>query len=246
MNPHLGMGDYYLEVARGYIPNSFAIHKFGLAEDIDTKISNYNWIDGGAIALQISSTAPADIGVPIQIQGLDENWDLKSVTVVLNGQSPVTIDGVWNRVFRGYNTGSSEFTGFIYVSDDGEGLTGGVAPPLTVRAIIHPENQQTQMAIFTVPEDYSLFITHGWASTTRKQAGAVVVQIFRRDFGGVFRVLHTLALNTSGTNSDHRPYQVPLRLNAKSDIIYRVTTISDNNIGVSCGFHAVLLPDGGR
>lgn len=263
MNPHLGMGDYYLEVARGYIPGAITIHKFGLAEDVDTIDPPATVWDGCNTGLGIakipqytySTTADIDTitssdiadAIDIEVQGLDANWNLTVQTITLTGQLEVLLPIPLLRVFRVKNVGSVDLIGDVYVRTTGSGATAGLpADPASVRAIIHAEDNQTQMAIFTVPMGYSLFITHGWASLARRNATEAVIKIYQRSFGGVFRVLHTLALSSSGSNNDHRPYQVPIELPEKTDITYAVTSVSANDTGVSAGFHGVLLPNGNR
>lgn len=263
MNPHLGMGDYYLEVARGYIPGAITVHKFGSAEDIDTadppatvwdgcndglgisKIPQYTY----STTADIDTITSSDIGdaMDIEVQGLDANWDLTVQTITLNGQLEVLLPIPLIRVFRVKNVGSVDLVGDVYIRTTGSGAAAGLpTDPTSVRAIIHAEDNQTQMAIFTVPMGYSLFITHGWASIARKKDCAIIIKIYQRTFGGVFRILHTLALNVNGTCSDHRPYQVPFELPEKADIAYVVASVSANDAGVSAGFHGVLLPNGNR
>lgn len=263
MNPHLGMGDYYLEVARGYIPGAITVHKFGAAEDIDTgdppatvwdgcnsglsvaKIPDYTYSTTADIDTATSSSISDDMD--IEVQGLDADWNLTVQTITLNGQTDVALSTPLIRVFRVKNVGATSLVGDIYIRTTGSGATAGLPTDTTsVRAIVHGEDNQTQMAIFSVPTGYSLFITHGWASLARKNATEAVIKIYQRSFGGVFRILHTLALASSGSNNDHRPYQVPLELKEKTDITYVVTSVSANDTGVSAGFHGVLLPNGSR
>lgn len=251
---------YYLEVARGNVLDSIAVHKFGAAADIDDgdgdaivwdgccedlagpKIPEYTFSTTADISLLTSSdiTDNADI----EIQGLDASWNLVTQVVTLNGQTDVALPTPLLRAFRMINRGSSDVAGTVYLRTSPTGATGGIPDTSTsVRAIIKDGDNQTQMAIYTVPAGYNLYITHGWASMTRRLAGSAVIKIKRRDEGGVFRVLHTLALNTAGTSSDHRPYTIPLKLPAKTDIIYTVPAVSNDNIGISAGFHGVLIGD---
>lgn len=247
---------YYLDAVRGLVPGTLAVHKFGVAEDINTsegfvdiwdgtaddiggKITDYNWADSAVIG-QISSTVAGDTQT-ISIQGLDTNWDLVVQEVTLNGQTGVALTTPLRRFFRAYNVGSIEFTGFIYISETGTTLSGGRPTNDTkVFGIVHPENQQTEMALFTVPAGYSLYITQGWCHISKSSTTEAIIKIMRRDFEGVFRSLHTLALQTSGSSGDQRPYPVPLRLNEKTDIIYKAQVFS-NSTSVSAGFHGILI-----
>lgn len=254
------ISNFYLEAARGRIDGVRVVHKFGLAESIDTadgvvdiwdgvaadvggKITPYNWIDDGAIDLQISSSSALDVGTEISGQGLDANWDLAEGSVILNGQTPVPIGLQRNRIFRAFNSGPTEHAGVIYVSDLGTATTLGIPDDSSkVRLIIHPESQQTQMALYTVPRGHEMYITHGWANVARvgPSTGQAGVYIFRRTFGGVFRIVHTLNISVAGSSGDHRPYFLPIKFEEKEDIIYRAE-VTANGMAVSAGFHALLI-----
>jgi len=254
--------DYNLEVSRGNVLDTEAVHKFGLAQSIASgdgevdiwdgvndglasKITPYNWIDSGPVDLQISSSSTADVGIEIQGEGLDENWDLARGSVVLDGQNAVSIGLQRNRIHRAYNNSGTPLVGIVYVSDAGTTLVAGVPQDDTkIRAIIHPSSQQTQMALYTVPNGHSLYITHGWANVGRSNvsSGQAGVVIYRRSFGGVFRTVHTLAISVSGSSGDHRPYALPLKFEAKEDLIYRAN-VSANGMAVSAGFHGILIKE---
>lgn len=252
------ISDYYLEASRGTINDVSVVHKFGLAESIDTadgqvdiwdgcaadiggKITDYNWIDS-PVYLQVSSSDDADAGVTFSVQGLDQDWNLITVEITCGGTSGVTIPGVqWRRVFRAYNSGSVDMTGSLFISDNGSALVGGIpTDTTTVRAIVHAHGQQTQMALYTVPAGYDMFITHGWANISKATTAEALVEIYRRAENGVFRIVHTFALQTSGSSGDHRPYQIPLKFSEKEDIIYRATVYT-NGVAISAGFHALLI-----
>jgi len=253
------IADWYLEASRGRIGGIETIHKFGFATNIDTadgvvdiwdgvngnlpsKINPYNWIDG-PVDIQVSSTSAADVGIEISGEGLDENWLKQSGSATLNGQTPVNVGFQRNRIHRAYTSGPVAAQGIVYVSELGTPTTGGVPDDLSkVYMIMHPESQQTQMAVYTVPIDSNLYITHGWANLSKASTTEAVVQIFQREQGGVFRNLHTLSLSTAGSSGDHRPYIVPLKIKGGTDLVYRAQVFS-NNSAVSAGFHGLLIKD---
>jgi len=252
-------GDYMLEASRGNIPGTSTVHKFGLASSIDTgdgvvdvwdgvddtlgtgKIPSYTFSTSADITL-ISSTSAADTQV-VSVQGLDANWDLVEQEVTLTGQTAATLTTALIRVFRVYNAGSVDFAGNIFICTTGTTFTAGVPQTAAnVRAVVKDGDNQTQMAIYTVPRNHTLYITHGWSNLSKPATTEAVVQIFRRPFESVFRVLHTLALQTSGTSSEHRPYMVPLRIPEKTDIVYRAQVYSSAS-AVSAGFHGILVEE---
>jgi hypothetical protein len=249
--------NYYLELARGRIYGATTIHKFGLAEDIDTddgivniwdgmdpdigsKIPNYTY----STTADITTMSSTDVGSScvINVQGLDENWDLVVQRVALNGQSPVLLTVPLIRVFRGYMDCSQKLPNgeHVYIHT-GATLSGGKpTDDSTVRAIIDGYRAQTQMAMYTVPRGYKLYITRGWATTTGKSQGNLIMTIRTRFFGKVWRQLHVVALKASGSTVSDRSYEIPIVFEGQQDLEYLAAT-DTNDAGCSAGFHAMLI-----
>lgn len=115
--------------------------------------------------LQVASTDvdddgdPADTGArTLFIQGLDTNYDLINETVTLNGQVNVLTDESYLRVFKAYvvtvgTTGVNE--GEITVSNNADN---------NVLLSIPAGEGESHAAIFTVPADQTLWITHMFGS----------------------------------------------------------------------------------
>ena len=261
MNPHLGLSDYYLEVARGYVPNAITVHKFGEGDGIDTAdgivdiwdgtsdlvaspIKTYTWSTTADIDT-ISSSNDSDT-MDVEIQGLDENWDLVLQTVTVDGQTKVTLPTPLIRVFRMKNVGTTNILGNLFCYVD-TAIVGGIPTDGSkVRAIIRDGHNQTQMALYSVPRGYSLFIKLGWSTIAGKNTTANIgIFIKVRSFGSVFRELHTTALLSAGNSVSTRPYEIPLKLEEKTDIIYSCG-VTQNDTAVSSGFHGILIPDGSR
>lgn len=253
-------GEFWVAAARGRLEGVKAVHKFGLATNIQTgntpvdvwdgvhgnlttQINPYNWLDA-PVDIQVSSSSALDVGNEITGEGLDENWMLATGSVLLTGQTPVLAGLQRRRIFRGYTSGPTETVGIVFVSEAGTAVVGGVpTDPTKIYAIIHPGSQQTQMGLYTVPEDHELLITHGWGNIAKDGGVAVnaACTIKRRDFGGVFRTLHSFSLGTNGNTGDHRPYSIPLLLKAKTDLVYRVEDVSANGASIAAGFHGILI-----
>lgn len=252
-----------LGIADSLIPNLGTIHKFGNASDIDTaditpyatiwdgtcsaipaKIAQYTYSSTANIDT-LSSTNAGDTQ-EIVIQGLDADWNLVTQSKNLTGQTAALLDTPLIRVFRMYNNDTTNIAGTVYLATNGRAATGG-QPTLgtTVRAIIKDGDNQTQMALYTVPANHKLVIEHGWTSISKNTTPAVVatlqIRIFQRSLGKVFRVVHTLSLNTNGSSNDQRPYGIPIVFDEKTDIEYRVTACSSDNMGASAGFHGMLI-----
>lgn len=220
-----------LSIARGSFSDTFAVAKFGAAPDFDQTDGEVTVWDGAedgtawglmryvysttADIDSISSDSALDIH-DIVIQGLDTDYNLVNQTVTLNGQNRVPLTTNLVRVFRAYNDNTVDLAGHVFIYKNGT-LTGGV--PNTnadIRAVIHPENNQTEMGIYTVPAGKTAYLTVYFAS----QAGAskatnYIFRLYKRDFGKVWRLQHRLAITNAPFDKEFR---VPLQFSEKTDI----------------------------
>lgn len=250
--------NFYVEVARGRVRGASVVHKFGVASDIDTgdnvvnvwdgmsldndtgKIQTYTYSDTDDIRYVSSSQAGTDCVVTVE--GLDVNWDYVIQDVQLDGQNPVALTVPLLRVFRAYiNCSFGLNTGEFFYVYTGGSLTGGTPDTTTnVRAIVSADRGQTQMAMYTVPRGYRLYITRGWATAAGRINGTSILYIRVRSKDRVWRQLHITALKGNASSSAMRPYEIPLILESQQDLEYLVDT-DTNDAAVSAGFHAVLL-----
>jgi len=221
------------KIATGRIPGFSAVHKFGATEIANTVLSDI-WSFGGikqyattGVPIYMWSTA-ADV-TNIQISGLDENWNLKTVTVALTGTTPVTLPGLWIRIFRGRNEDPAAFTGTIYIA---RSLAAAPAQA-DVEAELTAVTQGSQMTHFTVPAGYTAFIKNFFIGTEK---GADVKGYgFHRAFNGNFNAEEILS-TYQGSVSKILPY---LPFPEKSDFVIR--TISDTPNTFVAGSYDIIL-----
>jgi hypothetical protein len=244
--------DFLTAVSRGIIPGASIVHKFGRNPAMDTGVPEDLWSYGGlytfsssAVTLYISSSHNSDT-VSINVQGLDANWDIQTVSVTLVGQTKTAIPSVtWRRVFRAYNESGTDLQGDVYIYEDDTTTTPGVPDTAAkVRAKIDLAHQQTLMAIYTVPAGYSAYMLSFWFDGNRLTGAAVlatdmVVQV--RPFGGVFLTKHTTGWHSYGGHINHT-FGVPQRFTEKSDIKIYLAEASGAS-DVSGGFDLLLLED---
>ena len=250
--------DFGLELARGNIPGMSYVHKFGTAIDFDTVDNEVDVWDGSndaaawakyvynysstADITRISSSSAGDTQV-IEIQGLDSNWALTVQNVTLNGQSKVVLGTALRRIFRMKNEGSTDLAGTVFCYVDGA-ITAGV-PNSTAgtRAIIRGVNNQTEMAIYTIPLGKTGYLGSWYASS----AGASKTTNYRikmkmRQAGGVFQLKHKMAWD-GGTPYQHNYHIDEGGLPEKTDIIMTAQALASGvtQAAISAGFDIILV-----
>jgi len=219
------------------------IHKFGSNPAVSNIISSTSpetvW-DGSN-----NYTFPPDVGTGLQIksseadaqefvvQGLDGNFNNQYWTGNLNGTNAVNIDGTWSRVFRAYNNGTTSYAGTVDIHASGDAST--------VYAKSLPSNNQTLMAVYTVPADYTGYLLRYHMSAHNPASASAIgytTQVKTREYGKVFRVKKITSVTTSSFAQNSYPF--PLQLPPKTDIIVNVVSANGNNGVVDADFDIAL------
>ena len=238
-----------LAISRGHSIGYRTLYKFGYNPDVDTQeetvwgnAGNYIWLDS-AVTMFVSSTSANDSGTgigarTILIQGLDENYNEIEETITLNGQTQVATQLSYLRVYRSFVTlaGSNEGTsGVIYIGSSG--ATGGV-PNSTVYASISIGNQ-TQIAAYTVPAGYTLYVDEINFTAAVSQAQKLVHCKFNsRDYGS--NVFRTRFVQVIQSNQLIQSFKYPQGFAEKTDLECRVST-DTSNTAIGASFQGVLI-----
>lgn len=226
--------------------SNIQINKFGWTPDSDTGVRNVIW-DGGAVpktytyltsasALYISSSDAGD-DQDYKIQGLDANWQIQEATVTANGKTFIAITGTWIRIFRVSNEGTTDNAGDIYVSSDNTDAGGNGIPDTvsTIKAKITIGNNQTLMALYTVPAGYTGFLYKWYMSVGRAEDMESTLWI--REFGKVFQLKDHQHLYERYLPREFNP-AIPVI--EKSDIHIKTMQITTSNKEASAGFDMYL------
>lgn len=238
-----------LQLARGQITYHKTLFKFGNNADINGSLETI-WTYGGIYAypaaasvMKVSSSSNNDSGSgtgarTVTVGGLDANYNEITEVVTLNGQTEVLTTNSFIRVFRAFvnNAGSGgTAAGTIYV---GTGtVTAGV--PATVYAEIVLGENQTQMALWTVPAGYTFYVYSGKFSTAGSNSThSMLGKFLFRPFGGVFRDAADVTLNSGFVNYD---FEIPLALPEKTDIETRAIALNGSNFYVTAAFEGVYI-----
>ena len=227
-----------MAVANNEVAGVKSIFKFGFNSDVNGTEETI-WDQGGiysyptsAIQIKVSSTSANDAAAgtgarTMTVVGLDGNYNEAQETVSLNGQTEVLTDTTFIRVFRAFvETAGSSGTaaGDIYM---GNGVvSGGV--PATVYAKISLGENQTLMALWTVPAGYTGYLTKIDLGTgTPNNNQYINARIIQRAFGGVFRTATKITLQTGGNILN---FPAPIVLPEKTDIEARAVSSGSSNL----------------
>lgn len=132
----------------------------------------------------------------------------------------------------------------MYISDDntdagGDGIPDNLA---NMKAKIIIGNEQTNMALYTVPAGHKGYLTDWYASLLRLTGASAVAgdfDVFLRNVDSVFRSTHPIGLNTTGVGERTYKWPYPLELEPKTDIEVRVQPTANSD--VAAGFTVLLI-----
>ncbi len=226
-----------LQVVRNQIAFHKNVFKFGFNPDINGAeetiwdVGGIYAYPGSAVAMTVTTdagTAADDNGVKVIVEGLDGDYNEVSDEVTLAGAGTATTTQTFLRVFRSYVSGSQEPTGNL-------NITNGA----TTYARITLGENQTLMAMWTVPAGYTGFLDHVNIATGTTNANQyVTAQIVQRQLGGVFRVMMKETLGSGGTADFLIRY--PILVPEKTDVEVRAESSGSNNL-ISANFSMIYI-----
>lgn len=243
--------DLKLEIPAGNVSGQAAVNKFGRATAITTGNTWEVW-DGNAaysfpataLMTKVSQTTDqGDLqGETIEVQGLDANWALVTQNVTLNASdttTAVTMTTPLIRVFRMKVLSNFVCTSTIRVHNDAENQD---------YAVISTGNNQTLMAIYTVPADTTAYVTNYYA-TANPGGGAPTtfnISMWGQDNANTYKpqLKHIMGVSADSDaygRMQHffNPYY---KFTEKTDIILKGAP-TGASVDVSAGFDLVLVDD---
>ena len=248
---------FELQVSRGHIAWHETNYKFGFNPDIDNSLETI-WAQGGlytylsaASTLYISSSSTDDDAAgtgarTATVSGLDANYDEVSVTVELDGQNGVQLGSAsnWIRVNRiKVNTAGTggKNAGVLYVGTESSPSAG---VPTNKYATVAIGDNQTLMALWTVPRGYTAYVSQIDISMNTEVANKFgTVSFLARPFGGVFNVQDKFVLSQDIINQE---FTYPLKYEEKTDLEVRAIASSSNaDLAVSAGIDIIYIKNAG-
>jgi hypothetical protein len=226
-----------LQVARNQIAFHKTVFKFGFNPDVNSAeetiwdVGGIYAYPGSAVAMTVTTDAgtPAtDNGVTVVVEGLDGDCNEISEEVTLAGAGTATTTKTFFRVNRAYVSGSQEPTGNLNITNGG-----------TTYARITLGENQTLMALWTVPAGYTGFLDHVNIATGTTNANQyVTAQIVQRQLGGVFRAMMKQTLGSGGVADFLLRY--PISVPEKTDLEVRAESSGANNL-ISANFSMIYI-----
>ena len=246
---------FELQVARGQIPGHKTVFKFGYNAAVGAATETI-WEQGGlyaypasATVMTVSSSSTDDTAAgtgarTVEVFGLDADYKEINEVVTLNGQTAVSTTKSYLRINRGIvrsagSGGANE--GTLYA---GTGtVTAGV--PANIYLTINGDgDNQTLMALWTVPAGYTAFLTKmslstGTSTNTKALLNASLVA---RPYGEVFQIKERFTL----TDATHEQfYTFPLRFTEKTDLEMRAFSSSGSvSFNVSASMEFIYISNG--
>lgn len=221
------------------------INKFGRNPNIAIGVEEEIW-DGSvaytfpATALMTKLNTTADIvgmrGETVEIQGLDGNWELVTQNAVLDASNTttlVTLETPLIRCFRMKFMSSVVGSSSITLVNDGD---------TALYANIEPGNNQTQMAIYTVPKYHVAYLTNYYAHVnpgTNLDPTSMPISLWATDNanGHARQLKHVVGLVSGGVQHNFYPY---LRFTQQTDIFMSAQPVG-KAADVTAGFDLVIV-----
>jgi hypothetical protein len=241
--------DFALQLARGEIEGHSVVNKFGQNSAIADGTTEEVW-DGSAayvfptsaVITKVSQTTDqaALQGGTIEVQGLDANWDLVVQNVDLNAsdtETPVTLTTPLIRVFRMKVQENVVSTSPIRAHNDAENQD---------YAIIQTGNNQTLMAIYTVPAGHTAYMTRYYttidAGVGNPTSFTVRLWAADRHNGYAKQIKHLASMDPDQAVIWNHPFFPYYRFTQKTDI-YLTATPTGAAGNISGGFDLIIIQD---
>ena len=232
----VGSYPYFLQVSRGLIAGHKRVFKFGYNGDIDDSEETI-WDVGGLYAYPASavtmtatsSSGATDEDVEVTIQGLDASYNELSETVTLDASGTATTTGSFLRVYRAFVSGDTASAGNITIANGG-----------TTYAYVSSADQQTLMALWTVPAGYTAYLFQiDTTAFTVQNNKVATIRMITRELNGVFRTQQKFDLFEG---SYHQDITCPQPIPEKTDIEFRAIADSSNaDLRVSTTFDIIYI-----
>lgn len=223
LNSVLGeeLDHFEIEQALGRYPDIHRLSKYGrnlsitqtsAYQDIWGRTHNRTDLTVASILYAVSSSVIDTM--QIKISGVDGDYNYQEATFSLNGITPVTINGLWLRVFELTVIGSVSKVGEVYIS------TSNVAVPadVTIQAYCPAECQKALMSHLTIPKNYYCLVKSYTVSASKGKDLQVKAVI--KPFGSQYLSSEEIGIYETTIQLQTHFFKIP----PKSDIKFQAIT----------------------
>lgn len=222
---------YLYDIAEGNIPTHTPVRRYGMNANVPVTYETINntsavqtYLSAAEKLKAVSTSGDDDVGgigaLTLHISGMDSNYDDINETITLTGAVAVETTNSYLRVFNMYvDTAGTHETNVGTIT-----LTNNAGTATYLR--IAPDQGQSQAAIYTVPNGYTLYIASVYMSEDSTKGSEI--GLFIRPFGGAWRLIRPFNIfNTLA----YVPFPVPLKISAKTDVEMRAKgVLADANV----------------
>lgn len=217
-----------INISAGLVEGWSHINKFGFNSSIGSGgwetiydgSNKYTYLTVAGVAA-IASSNSADSGETVEVQGLDQNYNLVIEDVLVGASSQATFIRVFRMIFK--DGASATNVGVITATIGG-----------AVKASILAGAGQTLMALYTIPAGKTGYLLKVHFNVTKNTD--VEFRLLVKPFGGAFNVKGQFG--TFGVPIEYN-YPVPLRFLEKTDI--ELEALSGNTCGAGGLFDLILV-----
>jgi len=245
--------NYNIEVAKGNIPGSSLITKFGHNEDVDTgTLPEDVWNGGGAYtsptAARIHNIESSDLNDTalgtgartVLIFGVNSIYERVTEIVTMSGVIPVqTVNAYYHIHLMQVNSSGSN-------SANIGSITATAQTDGTLTCLIDIGEGQSETSVYLVPAGYTAYIQRIRARMNNATANsAATVGLYTYPYQKAWQLKTKMGINNSGSSfveldyTDSAPFIVP----EKSWIKLRVTTVTNNNTSIDGEYDLLLVKD---
>ena len=216
--------DVEAAISMGLLPagTGTLYHKFAGRVDINTTqviistCENESPWNTTGLQLYISSE-DATATQKIHLEGINQDYEVVSITMTLQGQIAVAIPVNFRTIWRGYNADSVDLAGDVYIGSESN-PTNGIPATDNQYAIINGTVNgklvnQTLTTIFTIPAGYTGFVTRWYAAVAK--GDDVDFTAYARSEGGVFKYMDRISLYETSYQKELPYMQIPEKTDMK-------------------------------
>ena len=219
--------------------NFHLVHKFGMNEAVGSAEETvwsqgglYPWalFDSGAITVYARSTATGDTSGSLELQGLDENYNIQTDSISLAGQTLVASTKQFTRVFRARFRGESHAGALeVYATN--------AVNSVNMVAHVPAAQSSSEVAIYTVPRNHVARLTSYTVSASKNVEAGIRLKSRRPGEGFVTESLAEVFQTTLV-----QEFPKGLQFKGLTDLDFRCvnSATSSSNSTVSVTFNLLL------